>query len=170
VRRTTVPRSAEIQASIDELLSKGMVDDPQKMLSELARQVVDEVDLGEERPRRAPRCGSPRGSRAAAAGRDRFPTRRHTRSSSEGQARSAGRPRRPRSDRRLAPAGLMGSGRTLPSHTGPCGQPAFGGRVRRDLPKHASNSARVWHSPTQLDRPCAWRTPPKSCVTSDLSP
>jgi len=36
VRRTVQP-SAEIQASIDKLLSKGMVDDPQKMLSELAR-------------------------------------------------------------------------------------------------------------------------------------
>jgi len=35
--RRTVPPSAEIQASIDELLSKGMVGDPQKMLSELAR-------------------------------------------------------------------------------------------------------------------------------------
>jgi putative transposase len=35
--RLTVPPSAEIQASSDELLSKGMVDDPQKMLSELAR-------------------------------------------------------------------------------------------------------------------------------------
>ena len=37
--RRTVPPSAEIQASIDKLLSKGMVDDPQKMLSELAREV-----------------------------------------------------------------------------------------------------------------------------------
>src|SRR5947199_52098 len=35
--RRTVPPSAEIQASIDRLLSKGMVDDPQRMLSELAR-------------------------------------------------------------------------------------------------------------------------------------
>jgi putative transposase len=35
--RRTVPRSSEIQASIDKLLSRGMVDDPQKMLSELAR-------------------------------------------------------------------------------------------------------------------------------------
>jgi hypothetical protein len=35
--RRTVPRSSEIQMSIEELLSKGMVDDPQKMLSELAR-------------------------------------------------------------------------------------------------------------------------------------
>jgi len=35
--RRPVPPSAEIQASIDELLARGMVDDPQKMLSELAR-------------------------------------------------------------------------------------------------------------------------------------
>jgi hypothetical protein len=35
--RRTVPPSAEIQASIDELMSQGMVDDPQKMLSGLAR-------------------------------------------------------------------------------------------------------------------------------------
>jgi hypothetical protein len=35
--RRTVPPSAEIQASIDKLVAKGMVDDPQKMLSELAR-------------------------------------------------------------------------------------------------------------------------------------
>src|SRR5437588_4679472 len=35
--RRTVPPSAEIQASIDKLLSKGLVDDPQKMLSELGR-------------------------------------------------------------------------------------------------------------------------------------
>src|ERR671934_2647699 len=35
--RRTVPPSAEIQAEIDKLLSKGMVDDPQKMLSELGR-------------------------------------------------------------------------------------------------------------------------------------
>src|SRR5450432_945163 len=35
--RRTVPPSAEIRASIDELMSEGMVDDPQKMLSELAR-------------------------------------------------------------------------------------------------------------------------------------
>ena len=53
--RRTVPPSAEIQASIDKLLSKGMVDDPQKMLSELARlgarliiqrAVEDEFDTG----------------------------------------------------------------------------------------------------------------------------
>jgi transposase-like protein len=36
VRRTVAP-SAEIQASIDKLMSQGMVDDLQKMLSELAR-------------------------------------------------------------------------------------------------------------------------------------
>ena len=35
--RRTVPPSAEIQASIDKLLGKGMVDDPQRMLSEFAR-------------------------------------------------------------------------------------------------------------------------------------
>src|SRR5947209_5237662 len=35
--RRTVPPSAEIQASIDKLLSRGLVDDPQKMLSELGR-------------------------------------------------------------------------------------------------------------------------------------
>src|ERR1700674_2411628 len=35
--RRTVPPSAELQASIDNLLSRCSVDDPQKMLSELAR-------------------------------------------------------------------------------------------------------------------------------------
>jgi putative transposase len=35
--RRTVPPSAEIQASIDKLLSSRMVDDPSRMLSELAR-------------------------------------------------------------------------------------------------------------------------------------
>src|SRR5438477_707512 len=35
--RRTVPPSAEIQASIDKLLANRLVDDPQKMLSELAR-------------------------------------------------------------------------------------------------------------------------------------
>src|SRR5256885_8163193 len=64
VRRTVQP-SAEIQASIDKLLSKGMVDDPQKMLSELARlgarliiqrAVEDEFDtwLGRARYERRP--------------------------------------------------------------------------------------------------------------------
>jgi transposase-like protein len=35
--RRTVPPSAEIQANIDKLLSSGLVDDPHKMLSELAK-------------------------------------------------------------------------------------------------------------------------------------
>jgi transposase-like protein len=35
--RRTVPPSAQTQASIDKVTSQGMVDDPQKMLSELAR-------------------------------------------------------------------------------------------------------------------------------------
>jgi putative transposase len=63
--RRTVPPSAEIQASIDKLLSEGMVDDPQKMLSELARlgakliiqrAVEDEFDtwLGRARYERRP--------------------------------------------------------------------------------------------------------------------
>jgi hypothetical protein len=63
--RRTVPPSAEIQASIDKLLSRGMVDDPQKMLSELARlgarliiqrAVEDEFDtwLGRARYERRP--------------------------------------------------------------------------------------------------------------------
>ena len=67
--RRTVPPSAEIQASIDKLLGKGMVDDPQKMLSELARlgarliiqrAVEDEFDqwLGRARYERRPEAGS----------------------------------------------------------------------------------------------------------------
>jgi putative transposase len=35
--KRTVPPSAEIQANIDKLLSGRVVEDPQKMLSELAR-------------------------------------------------------------------------------------------------------------------------------------
>ncbi len=35
--RRTVPPSAEIQAEIDKLLGRRLVDDPQKMLSELGR-------------------------------------------------------------------------------------------------------------------------------------
>ena len=35
--RRTVPPSAEIQANVDKLLASWPVDDPQKMLSELAR-------------------------------------------------------------------------------------------------------------------------------------
>src|SRR5205807_7088667 len=63
--RRTVPPSTEIQASIDKLLSRGMVDDPQKMLGELARlgarliiqrAVEDEFDqwLGRARYERRP--------------------------------------------------------------------------------------------------------------------
>src|SRR5213082_5098 len=63
--RRTVPPSSEIQASIDKLLSRGMVDDPQKMLFELARlgarliiqrAVEDEFDtwLGRARYERRP--------------------------------------------------------------------------------------------------------------------
>src|SRR5213596_2936584 len=63
--RRTVPPSAEIQASIDKLMSEGMVDDPQKMLSQLAklgarliiqRAVEEEFDawLGRARYERRP--------------------------------------------------------------------------------------------------------------------
>ena len=63
--RRTVPPSAEIQAEIDKLLGRGLVDDPQKMLSELARlgarliiqrTVEDEFDqwLGRGRYERRP--------------------------------------------------------------------------------------------------------------------
>src|SRR3984893_18094850 len=63
--RRTVPPSAEIQASIEELLSRGSVEDPQKMLSEFARlgarliiqrAVEDEFDtwLGRARYERRP--------------------------------------------------------------------------------------------------------------------
>src|ERR1700686_3450961 len=63
--RRTVPPSAEIQASIDKLLSRGSIEDPQKMLSELARlgarliiqrAVEDEFDswLGRARYERRP--------------------------------------------------------------------------------------------------------------------
>src|SRR6195256_6944413 len=66
--RRTVPPSAEIQASIDKLLGRGMVDDPQKMLSELARlgarliihrAVEEEFDtwLGRARYERKPEAG-----------------------------------------------------------------------------------------------------------------
>ena len=63
--RRTVPPSAEIQTKIDQLLSSKLVDDPQKMLSELARlgarliiqrAVEDEFDtwLGRARYERRP--------------------------------------------------------------------------------------------------------------------
>ncbi len=66
--RRTVPASAEIQASIDKLLSRGLVDDPQKMLSELGRlgarliiqrAVEEEFDtwLGRARYERKPEAG-----------------------------------------------------------------------------------------------------------------
>ena len=66
--RRTVPPSAEIQAEIDKLLSKGMVDEPQKMLSELGRlgarliiqrAVEEEFDtwLGRGRYERKPEAG-----------------------------------------------------------------------------------------------------------------
>ena len=65
--RRTVPPSAEIQAEIDKLL-RGLVDDPQKMLSELARlgarliiqrAVEEEFDtwLGRARYERRPGAG-----------------------------------------------------------------------------------------------------------------
>src|ERR1700730_2345288 len=63
--RRTIPPSAEIQANIDKLLGSRLVDDPQKMLSELARlgarliiqrSVEDEFDtwLGRARYERRP--------------------------------------------------------------------------------------------------------------------
>ena len=66
--RRTVPPSAEIQAEIDKLLSRGLVDDPQKMLSELGRlgarliiqrAVEEEFDtwLGRARYERKPEAG-----------------------------------------------------------------------------------------------------------------
>ena len=67
--RRTVPPSAEIQVEIDKLLGRGLVDDPQKMLSELARlgarliiqrAVEEEFDtwLGRARYERKPEAGS----------------------------------------------------------------------------------------------------------------
>ena len=67
--RRTVPPSAEIQAEIDRLLDKRLVDDPQKMLSELGRlgarliiqrAVEEEFDtwLGRARYERKPVAGS----------------------------------------------------------------------------------------------------------------
>ena len=66
--RRTVPPSGEIQASIDKLLANKMVDDPSRMLSELARlgakliiqrAVEDEFDqwLGRARYERRPEAG-----------------------------------------------------------------------------------------------------------------
>ncbi len=70
--RRTVPPSAEIQAEIDKLLSKGMVDDPQKLLSELGRlgarliiqrAVEDEFDTWLDRARYERRAQSLPGKR-----------------------------------------------------------------------------------------------------------
>jgi transposase-like protein len=66
--RRTVPPSAEIQTKIDKLLSSKLVEDPQKMLSELARlgarliiqrAVEEEFDtwLGRARYERRPEAG-----------------------------------------------------------------------------------------------------------------
>jgi putative transposase len=66
--RRTVPPSAEIQVEIDKLLGRGLVDDPQKMLGELARlgarliiqrAVEEEFDswLGRARYERKPNAG-----------------------------------------------------------------------------------------------------------------
>jgi len=66
--RRTVQTSAEIQVEIDKLLGRGLVDDPQKVLSELARlgarliiqrEVEDEFDtwLGRARYERKPEAG-----------------------------------------------------------------------------------------------------------------
>ena len=91
--RRTVPPSAEIQAKIDGLLGSGMVEDPQKMLSELGRlgarliiqrAVEEEFDswLGRARYERRPaarcrgnatgfpRASSPADCRGRAADRD----------------------------------------------------------------------------------------------------
>src|SRR5450759_2641495 len=74
--RRTVPPSAEIQASIDKLLSEGMVDDPQKMLSELARlgarlirrAVEEEFETWLGRARYERRPDRPRGLRSYESG------------------------------------------------------------------------------------------------------
>jgi hypothetical protein len=101
--RRTVPPSAEIQASIDKLLSKGMVDDPQGMLSELGRlgarliiqrAVEDEFDtwLGraryERRPERQLVCATT--SRGCAMGFGRGGCRRR-RGSCGSRSRRSGR-------------------------------------------------------------------------------
>ena len=70
--RRTLPPSAEIQASIDKLLSGRSVDDPQKMLSELGRlgarliiqrAVEEEFDSWLGRARYERRPGAPTGKR-----------------------------------------------------------------------------------------------------------
>ena len=107
--RRTVPPSAEIQTKIDKLLSSKLVEDPQKMLSELARlgakliiqrAVEEEFDtwLGRARYERRPerqrglrnydsglRNGSGRGTcrrrRVSCGSRSRRSARRRCRSS-----------------------------------------------------------------------------------------
>ena len=82
--RRTVPPSAEIQAEIDKLLGRGMVDDPQTMLGELARlgarliiqrAVEDEFGawLGRARYERWPRTPSSWGSSCRTWQRSRRP-------------------------------------------------------------------------------------------------
>src|ERR1019366_960626 len=70
--RRTLPPSAEIQASIEKLLSRGSVDDPEKMLSELGRlgarliiqrAVEEEFDSWLSRARYERRPGGPPGKR-----------------------------------------------------------------------------------------------------------
>ena len=70
--RRTVPPSAEIQENIDKLLARGVVEDPQKMLSELARlgarliiqrAVEEEFDSWLGRGRYERRPGAPAGKR-----------------------------------------------------------------------------------------------------------
>ena len=70
--RRTVPPSAEIQTNIDKLLGSGLVEDPQKMLSELARlgarliiqrAVEEEFDSWLGRARYERRPGGPPGKR-----------------------------------------------------------------------------------------------------------
>ena len=76
--RRTVPPSAEIQAEIDKLLGRGLVDDPQKMLAELARlgarliiqrAVEEEFDtwLGRARYERKPEAGAGEAQRVPSA-------------------------------------------------------------------------------------------------------
>src|SRR3954471_14125387 len=70
--RRTVPPSAEIQASVDRLLASRLVDDPSRMLSELARlgarliiqrAVEEEFDSWLGRARYERRPGGPPGKR-----------------------------------------------------------------------------------------------------------
>jgi hypothetical protein len=84
--RRTVPPSAEIQVEIDKLLGRGLVEDPQMMLSELARlgarliiqrAVEEEFDnwLGRARYERRP--DGPPGKRNGNRGPAGSPASRH---------------------------------------------------------------------------------------------